>query len=475
MFTDLKPYPEYADSGITWLGQLPAHWHVNRLGQIGTFLKGSGGSREDDMAAGVPCVRYGDVYKYHNAFVLRAHSFVSEEQSAGYTRLRRGDLLFALSGESQAEIGKSAVNLLIGRAVCGGDLAIFRANAPIDSRFLGYVADAYPSVAQKSRMGRGDIVVHVSAGRLKRLCIGLPSIDEQAAIVKYLGHANARIDGAIAAKRKLIALLEEQKQAVINQSVTHGLDPVVPMKDSGIPWLGPIPVHWNVRRAKYLFRDIDARSETGLEEQLSVSHLTGVTPRRLKNITMFKAASYVGHKTCRAGDLVVNTMWAWMGALGCAREAGLVSPAYNVYRPLQGSGADAEFVGALFRTPIYIAYFRSNSTGVRASRLRFYPDELLATPVVLPPRDEQAAIVLAIEDLRGRVSTDLEKVVREIELLREFRTRLTADVVTGQFDIRDAVSRLPELDPADLVSDVIEQDEDDLEAELAASLEEVDA
>jgi type I restriction enzyme S subunit len=369
-------------------------------------------------------------------------------------------------------------------------VGIVRDHGIITSAYLGFnvVGDVAPDFAYtylaalaaldalKVFYGMGSgLRQNLELSDFKSLSFLLPPADEQVAIVKYLGHANARIDRAIAAKRKLIALLEEQKQAAINQAVTRGLDPTVPLKDSGISWLGPIPVHWNVRRAKYLFRDIDARSETGLEEQLSVSHLTGVTPRRLKNITMFKAASYVGHKTCRAGDLVVNTMWAWMGALGCAREAGLVSPAYNVYRPLQGSGADTEFVGALFRTPTYIAYFRSNSTGVRASRLRFYPDELLATPVVLPPRDEQAEIVLAIEDLRGRVAADLEKVVREIELLREFRTRLTADVVTGQLDVREAAARLPELDLAELVSDVGEQDEDDLDAELADGLEAVDA
>jgi type I restriction enzyme S subunit len=112
------------------------------------------------------------------------------------------------------------------------------------------------------------------------------------------------------------------------------LQPYPEYKESGQEWLGLLPVHWNQLRAKCLFREVDERSETGREELLSVSHLTGVTPRSQKTVTMFLAKSNVGHKTYRPDDLVINTMWAWMGALGVARHTGIVSPAYGVYRPL---------------------------------------------------------------------------------------------------------------------------------------------
>ena len=111
------------------------------------------------------------------------------------------------------------------------------------------------------------------------------------------------------------------------------LKPHAAYKDSGLPSLGRVPAHWALKRAKYFFREVDERSSTGDEELLSVSHLTGVTPRREKNVTMFLAESNVGHKRCHPRDLVINTMWAWMGALGVARQTGLVSPSYGVYRP----------------------------------------------------------------------------------------------------------------------------------------------
>src|SRR5262249_22675308 len=118
-----------------------------------------------------------------------------------------------------------------------------------------------------------------------------PPPEEQAAIVRFLDDANGRIERAIRTKRKLIALLNEQKQAIIHRAVTRGLDPTVPFKPSGIPWLGEIPKHWEILRAKYLFSEVDERSASGDEELLSVSHITGVTPRSEKNITMFKARS----------------------------------------------------------------------------------------------------------------------------------------------------------------------------------------
>ena len=112
------------------------------------------------------------------------------------------------------------------------------------------------------------------------------------------------------------------------------------MRDSGIEWLGAVPSHWHTENTRWLLDEIDDRSEDGSEELLTVSHLTGVTTRAEKDVNMFLAESNEGYKRCRAGDLVINTLWAWMGAMGVARQDGIVSPAYNVYRPTQGFDPD---------------------------------------------------------------------------------------------------------------------------------------
>jgi len=284
----------------------------------------------------------------------------------------------------------------------------------------------------------------LTAERLMNITVCLPDRCEQQAIVKYLGNAHARIDDVIAKKRQLVALLGQQKQAIINQAVTRGLDPSAELKHSGIPWLGLIPAHWRVVRAKVLFADVDCRSRDGSEELLSVSHITGVTPRAEKNATMFLAETNVGYKVCRPGDLVFNTMWVWMGALGVSHYDGIVSPAYNVYRPTRPD-VDACYFSALFRTPSYVAAFASLSTGVTPSRLRFYPADLAAMPTVLPPLDEQQAIVAYIDCATASINRAVQRTQREIDLLAEFRVRLTSDVVTGQVDVRQVAATLPDL------------------------------
>ena len=327
MIEGLKPYTAYKDSGVPWLGHVPEHWQASPLGRMGRFFKGNGASKEDEVSSGVPCVRYGDLYTRHEFFIRNTRSFVTTERSANYTRLRYGDVLFAASGEIIDDIGRSAVNLIEGPARCGGDVVLFRATREVTPEFLGYACDSSPSKWQKAQMGRGFTVVHIYANALKYLVIGIPPVSEQQSIVRFLDRADIRIRRHIHAKQKLIKLLDEERQVIIHRAIAHGLDPNVRLKPSGIQSLGDVPEHWQIRRAKYLFREVDERSATGSEELLSVSHLTGVTPRSQKNVTMFKAASYVGQKTCRPDDLVINTMWAWMGALGVSRYAGIVSSA----------------------------------------------------------------------------------------------------------------------------------------------------
>ena len=180
------------------------------------------------------------------------------------------------------------------------------------------------------------------------LLFPLPPIPEQAAIVRYLDHVDRRVRRYIVAKRRLIALMEEERQAVVNRAVTRGLDPNVRLKSSGVEWLGDVPEHWEVRRAKFLYSEADERSTTGAEELMSVSHITGVTPRK-KSVTMFMAESNMGYKLCRPGDIVINTMWAFMAALGVARQIGLVSPSYGVYRPLNIE-LSHDYIDSLLRT-----------------------------------------------------------------------------------------------------------------------------
>ena len=251
MIADLKPYPAMKDSGVEWLRAVPEHWEVRRLGQIGRLSKGNGGNKEDEVSLGVPCVRYGDLYTTHTHFILKSRSFVSMAKAEDYTPITFGDVLFAASGETIDEIGKSAVNLMQSEACCGGDVILFRSERQVEARYMGYATDCRPAAAQKATMGRGITVKHVYGDQLKYLTLALPPLSEQAAIVRYLDHVDRRIRRYIRAKQKLVKLLEEQKQALIHQSVMRGLDPNVrtgqpypSYKPSGVEWIGDVPEHW---------------------------------------------------------------------------------------------------------------------------------------------------------------------------------------------------------------------------------------
>jgi len=200
--------------------------------------------------------------------------------------------------------------------------------------------------------------------------------------------------------------------------------------------LDSIPMQWNEKRAKYFLREIDIRSESGDEELLSVSHITGVTPRSEKNITMFQAESYEGYKLCFPGDLVVNTMWAFMAALGVSRHTGIVSSSYAVYRQHSSHELDDAYLDALLRTKPYRAEYICRSTGIRDSRLRLYPDQLLKIPIVCPPRETQKQIVKRIEGEGAELRGAIRNADREIELMNEFRASVIAEAVTGKIDVR---------------------------------------
>lgn len=212
------------------------------------------------------------------------------------------------------------------------------------------------------------------------------------------------------------------------------LTPYPEYKEAGVGWLGGIPTHWPEKRAKYYFKEIDERSQTGEEEMLSVSHITGVTPRSEKNVTMFKAESNVGQKICQPGDLVINTMWAWMSALGVSNHDGIVSPSYGVYRPRNKQNYDNYFLDHLLRIEGYRSEYICRSTGIRSSRLRLYPEKFLSMPVVCPPQEEQQIITRFLKAQDHLFRKFIRNKRRLIELLKEQKQNIINQAVTRGLD-----------------------------------------
>jgi type I restriction enzyme S subunit len=209
-----------------------------------------------------------------------------------------------------------------------------------------------------------------------------------------------------------------------------GLKPYPLIKDSGLAWLGQIPESWQVLRAKNVFRIIDVRSETGLEELLTVSSNDGIVPRSQKIVTMFKAESYVGHKLCWPGDFVVNSLWAWMQGLGSSQYHGLVSSAYSIYRPKPAFAAYSGYFHYALRSAAYKWELQTRSKGVWLSRLQLSDPSFMDMPIVVPPPDEQAAIVRFLDHTDRRVRSYIRAKQKLIRLLDEQKQAIIHRAVT---------------------------------------------
>ena len=428
MTTSLPPYPEYKASGVPWLGDVPAHWRLLRGKWLFRAAKVINTER-----------------KHSNVLSLTLRGVVNNDidnpeglvpkDYATYQYFAAGDLVFKLI--DLENLRTSRVGLVHQDGIMSP--AYIRLT-PIHDGVQRYFFHQYYDLYQRgiyNQLGAG-VRSTLTAEDLLDVPILLPPPAEQQAIVRYLDHIDRRVRRYIRAKQRLLALLREQKQAIIHQAVTRGLDASAPLKPSGVAWLGEVPAHWEVKPAKRLFVEVDERSEKGDEELLSVSHLTGVTLRSQKNITMFMAVSYTGHKLCYPGDLVLNTMWAWMGALGVSRQKGIVSPSYAVYKPVAGNNLASDFADYLLRTRPYISEFVCRSTGIRSSRLRLYPEQFLRIPIVCPPVAEQIAITQYIQSRTAEIDLAINRTQQQIALIQEYRTRLIADVVTGKVDVRAA-------------------------------------
>jgi type I restriction enzyme, S subunit len=297
----------------------------------------------------------------------------------------------------------------------------------------------------------------------------MPPPEEQAAIVRFLDWTNGRLERAIRAKRKVIALLDERKQAIVHGAVTRGLDPAVGLRPSGVDWLGHIPRHWEVTRIKYLLREVDQRSATGAEPLLSMRMHHGLVLFADHFSRPPQAASLVGFKVVRPGQFVVNRMQAGNGVIFASSLHGLVSPDYAVFDPI--GGTNVEYLGELFRSRAVRSKFRAESKGLGTGTsgfLRLYNDRLGAIHVALPPKDEQTEIVRSMSAELGHVNATISKLEREITLLRDYGHRLVADVVTGQLDIRDAANHLPDSQPDDRVNSREEPGLEDMTADEEA-------
>ena len=212
------------------------------------------------------------------------------------------------------------------------------------------------------------------------------------------------------------------------------LKPYPEYKESGLPWLGKVPRHWVIKRAKSIFQRIDQRSKTGKEELLTVSSKRGVILRKTATVTMFKAESYVGYKLCWPGDLVINSLWAWAGGLGVSNHHGITSSAYGVYRIRENTAMTPAFVHEIARSSSFRWEFKVRSKGILDFTVTTNRCAFFDAPMHMPPLPEQEAIVRFLDWANGRLERAIRAKRKIIALLNEQKQAIIHRAVTRGLD-----------------------------------------
>ena len=468
MTTTLHPYSVYRPSGVPWLGDVPEHWEMIPNRALMNPRKDVVGACADDFTL-LSLTRRGIIPRdVDNAFGKFPSSFDT------YQVIEPGDLVFCLFDidETPRTVGRSRLRGMVTgaytRFVCGD----------VDTREFLYLLYLSLDDGKLLRPLYSGLRKTIPTATFLRAKIALPPKPEQQAIVRYLDYVDRRIRRHVSAKRKLIALLEEEKQAIVNRAVTRGLDPNVRLKPSGVEWLGDVPEHWETMRARLLFKEVDNRSTSGRETHLSMSQTLGLVPSHLVEQSLI-SDSYVGGKLCQEGDLVLNRLKAHLGVFALAKQSGVISPDYSVFR--KRDSVKMEYLFRVLRLPALRTELRIRAKGIVEGFWRLYTDDFFDIRLPVPPYVEQQAIVEYVDRTTIDIDTAITRARRQIDLVQEYRTRLIADVVTGKLDVREAAAQLPdEDDEAEPIAESVLQihgldedlyDADNLEEESAIESE----
>ncbi|MBT6757751.1 MAG: restriction endonuclease subunit S [Candidatus Jacksonbacteria bacterium] len=424
-------YAAYTDSGVEWLGEVPKHWSFVRVKEI-AYINQKSLSDETPLDYEFDYVDIGSVTYGTSGYSSERMTFENAPSRAKRI-VKSGDTIIStvrtyLKAITQIDC---AENLIVstGFAVLTPKKIIYKSyfsNWLMSETFINRV----------SAISKGVSYPATNSTEIGDLFVFLPPLLEQTSIAAYLDTKTAQIDRQIDLLSQKATQYGKLKQSLINETVTRGLDKSVPMKDSGVEWIGEVPENWDIRRIKEIFIESKSKSLKGNEDLLSVSEYTGVTLKQ-DNVGedefLTNAASLIGYKLCKIGDLVINIMLAWKRGLGVSAYYGIASPSYAVYTPQKE--INSSFFHYRLRNEDAIAEFKRNSTGIIESRLRLYSDSFYALSIAVPPLDEQTAIAAYLDEKSEKIDRIIDTINTQIYKLKDLRKALINDVVTGKIKV----------------------------------------
>ena len=439
-----KSYLRMKNPEIEWLGVVPEHWRVLPNRAIFSEVNDQGHAKEQMLAVTISK----GVIPQQVLLKDSSKKDSSRLDRSGYKLVQPEDIAYNKMRAWQGALGVSDYRGIISPAY-----VVQRPRTNALARYLHYLfrTPAFAKEAERWSYGITSDMWSLRPEHFKMIYSCIPPLPEQTAIARFLDHMDRRIQKYIRGKEKLIALLDEYKQALIHQAVTGQINvrtgaPYSEYKESGVEWIGKMPSHWQRARLKALIQPIDIRSVDGKETLLSLRRDHGIVVYAEHFSRPPQGASLVGYKLVKPGHLVVNRLQANNGLIFCSALSGVVSPDYSVFE--QRSEVQVRFLSELLRTRLFRTHFRKQATGLgtgTAGFLRLYDNDFLATPFCLPPLSEQTRIVAYIDHVVSQTKTATERTSRSIGFFREYRTRLIADVVTGKLDVREAAAELPDM------------------------------
>lgn len=418
----MKRYEKYKPTGIQWLPEIPEHWKVQRFGSL--FKR--------KVVANDPSKELLSVFLDRGVIKASESDKRTHQASDDLSKYQLVEPTDFVMNNQQAWRGSVGVSNFIG--IISPAYHLFAMPSCYNPHYANYLLRdrVMVNLYDMSSKGVGSIQRTLNFNWLNNGKCILPSITEQNKIVAYLNKRITLIENCKCQRERELRTLNELKQAEIASVVTRGLNPDVPMKDSGIPWIGQIPAHWNMIRIKNLLVESKVKSTDGHEQSLSLSKASGIIPYEEKENRTMQSESLIGAKVVHPGDVVFNRFKARLFAI--STHNGVVSSDYAVYK---GKGrANLNYLVSLFSTEMYRAAFDRKASGIGDGFSRLYTADLFAMYAIFPPIEEQNAIVEYIESKTNKIDTMIEALKAEIDRLTEYKQRLISDVVTGQIDVR---------------------------------------
>lgn len=401
---------EMKDSGVEWLGEIPKGWNVKKGKALYSITTGKLDANAEEPTGIYPFFTCSMFPKKINQYAFDCEALlVAGNGVVGFTQYYKGKF----NAYQRTYV-----------------LSDFHNIYPLFLKY--YVSNNLKREVEQSSVG--SVIQFIKLGDLQNFNIAFPEYKEQEKITEYLEMKCQKIDHIIEKSKSSIVEYKKFKQSIITQAVTKGIVPERLMKECDINWIGKIPQDWKVQRGKNLFIEINERSTTGEEELLTVSHITGVTPRKNKNVNMFMSESLVDYKICHEGDIAANTMWMWQGAIGVSKYYGVISPSYNTYRQ-KSDTYDADYLEYLLRIPQLVATYAAHSTGITASRLRLYPQGFFSILFPVPPRKEQQEIAVYLNKKIPQIDQLIIKKEKFVDELKSYKRSLIYEYVTGKKEV----------------------------------------